>query len=80
LIVVAGALVGAVACTLMAVLAKRFNLGLAQNIALGALCCGGTVALVGGVAPSHLAGIFLGVAVSLICMAAIGTFLNHRAR
>ncbi len=80
MIIVAGAIVGAIACTLMAVLAKQFNLGLAQNIALGALCCGGTVALAGGVAPSHLAGILLGLVVSLICMAAIGAVLNHRAR
>ena len=80
MIVLAGAIVGAIACTLMAVMAKRFNLGLVQNILLGALCCGGTVALVGRVAPSHISGILLGLAVALICMAAIGTVLNHRAR
>ena len=80
MIVGAAALIGAIACTLMAVLAKQFNLGLAQNIALGALCCGGTVALVGGPAPSHLAGILLGLVVALIAMAAIGAWLNHRAR
>ena len=80
MIVLAGAISGAVICTLVALFAKQFNLGLVQNIALGALCCGGTVALVGGVAPSHMAGILLGLAVSLIAMVSIGAFLNHRAR
>ena len=80
MIIFAGALSGALFCTLLAVLAKTFNLGLFENIALGALAGGGTVALVGGVAPSHLAAMLLGVAVALSLMVIVGAVLNARAR
>lgn len=80
MIVLGAAIVGAIACTLVAVMAKQFNLGLVQNIALGALGCGGTVALVGGDAPSHISGVLIGLAVSIVAMLAIGALLNHRAR
>ncbi len=74
------ALIGAVACTLMAVLAKPFNLGLVQNVTVGALGSGGTVALADPVAPSHLVALLLGLVVALAAMVAIGAWLNHRAR
>lgn len=80
MIILAGALTGAILCTLLAISAKQFNLGLVQNVVLGALGTGGTVALVGEVAPSHLASVLLGITVSLIAMVLIGTWLNARAR
>lgn len=80
MIIFAGALSGAIFCTLLAVLSKHLNLGLGQNIALGAVVSGGVVALVGEIAPSHLASIVLGIAMALIVMALVGAALNARAR
>lgn len=73
-------LLGAVACTLLAMTAKPLNLGLFENIALGAVSAGAATAGLSPVLPNLLARLPISAAIALGMMACVGAWLNARAR
>ena len=79
-VVLLAAVLGAVACTLFAIIAKPLNLGLFENIAVGAISAGAAAAGLGPALPDLLARLPVSAAIALGVMACVGAWLNARAR